>query len=241
MFHAIGEGDAIAGADPHYSFSVDNYCDFLNKIGQCTSIASSLNEVDNKPILTFDDGHVSNYLAAEILANEYASSADFFINPNNVGDSHFLTWSQIVEMSDLGMSIQSHSLDHVYLSDLSYEQQKLQLEQSKKTIEDNIGKEVTVLAPPGGRYNEATIELCRKLGYQHISVSRPGLWLGEYCSPRIPVLRTTAVESLATCNGKLNVHLAKTIAKYTVTGVAKKALGNGFYDIVRARILGAST
>jgi peptidoglycan/xylan/chitin deacetylase (PgdA/CDA1 family) len=248
MFHSIGTGQDIEEADPHYSFSLEKYKKFLSSVGPCESLASRLtfiesNSIDtksisNRPILTFDDGHISNYLASSLLAEDYDSTADFFVNSNNVGSKNFIGWSKLREMDSWGMSIQSHSADHIYLSDLSYAEQKNQLETSKKTIEDNIGKPVSILAPPGGRYNDDTIKLCHELGYKHLSISRPGKWKGEYCSPRIPILRQSSIDSLVSCNDEYSFYLAKLISKYKITGFAKQVLGNDRYDLIRQKLLG---
>lgn len=250
MFHSIGDGKDIEGADPNYSYSLKNYKALLAAIGPCVSLASRLAYIDqsskdrklvgSNPILTFDDGHISNYVASELLVEQNSSTADFFVNSNNVGTKNYLDWNQLREMDSWGMSIQSHSSDHIYLSDLSYTNQKKQLEFSKKTIEDNIGKPVIILAPPGGRYNDDTIRLCHELGYKHISISKPGKWRGEYCSPRIPILRNSSKDNLLSCNDSTSLYMAKLISKYKITGLAKTVLGNNRYDLIRERLLGVS-
>ena len=237
MFHSIGTGNDLEGADPHYSYSLDKFVDLLEAIGPCRSIASNLEKSNIFPILTFDDGHASNYLAAKILKERFNSTADFFINPVNVGKKNYLSWNQLIEMDAWGMSIQSHSYEHVYLSDLNYEEQKNQLKRSKEIIEDRIGKPVVILAPPGGRYNSNTERLCRELSYQHISVSRPGKWNGGYCSSRVPVQVNTSVKSLVSCNNQYSFYLFILVIKYKITGVAKKIMGNGRYDTFREKIL----
>jgi len=238
MFHAIGTEDQIAGADPHYAYSVSDYGLCLSKLGNVGSLKDTLSSKLDKPIFTFDDGHASNYEAARILKFEFDGRADFFINPSTVNKPNYLTWSQIREMHDWGMSIQSHSYDHVYLSDLDRIAQKEQLSSSKKAIEDEISDEVAILAPPGGRYNQDTLSLLSELGYQHISISQPGRWSGASISPRIPVLRHTQVDDLVGCNRMFSRYLLKQVIKYRVTGLAKKALGNQSYDLLRAKLLG---
>ena len=238
MFHAIGSGGELEESDPHYAYSLNKFKKFMQSIKGCRSLEDNLVTRTGLPILTFDDGHATNFIAANILAEEFTSTADFFVNTNTIDTKNYLSWSQLQKMKDWGMSIQSHGADHVYLSDLTYEEQRQQLERSKYIIEDKLGVEVSILAPPGGRFNEDTIQLCHKLGYKHISVSKPGKWNGEYCSPRVPVLADTDVGELTSCLQSISPFLLKQVLKYRITGLAKKILGNDKYDALRGELLG---
>jgi len=239
MFHAIGSKEKLTNCDLHYSYSKEEFELFLKRCVSSTSLQECLSDVTNstKDVITFDDGHVSNYDAAISIKELICGSADFFINGNMVGKKGFMSWSQLREIQQIGMSIQSHSLDHVYLSDLTYEQQLYQLTAGKKILEDKLGSEVVILAPPGGRYNQDTVNICKKLGYEHISISQPGRWSGGYLSSRIPVLRGTSVDELLSCKNIISPFMYKQMAKYKITGTAKKILGNGLYDTVRTRLL----
>lgn len=240
MFHAIGSDNELLGSDPHYSFSLDKFEQFIRQCGGCGSLKDSISGGADKNIITFDDGHISNFKAAQIIKDTNGGTADFFINPNTVSTQNFLSWSQLQEMNGMGMSIQSHSLDHLYLSDMTMDEQRRQLEVSKKTIEDKLGLEVTILAPPGGRFNKDTIQLCHELGYKHLSVSEPGKWSSSYISKRVAVYQNTDVEELLGCNKILSPYLISQILKYRITGIAKSVFGNRSYDLIRSKILGGS-
>jgi peptidoglycan/xylan/chitin deacetylase (PgdA/CDA1 family) len=241
MFHAIGSKDTLQGCDMHYSYSKENFLDFIIGCGSVISLKHALNGHEGRSVVTFDDGHISNFEAGITIKDTVDGSADFFINPNMVGKKDFMSWQQIRNLHDMGMSIQSHSLDHIYLSDLSKAQQKNQLTKSKNIIEENIGSEVSILAPPGGRYNQHTIEICKDIGYQHISVSSPGKWSQGFLSNRISVLRNSSVIDLLDCHKSRSWYLQRQIAKYHATGIAKKILGNGRYDKIRHRLLGSQS
>lgn len=241
MFHAIGSGEALAGSDPYYAYSIEKFKQFLNETEQCRSIKDVLAGHHSKVVVTFDDGHISNFHAAEIIKDKLGGSADFFINPNTVDTKHYLNWSQLREMVSMGMSIQSHSLDHLYLSDMSKAEQKRQLETSKKTIEDKLDIPVSILAPPGGRYNQDTIDLCHELGYEHLSVSEPGKWSGGYISPRLAVYKDTKTSSLLGCSKVFSPLLVSQLIKYKITGKAKTLLGNESYELIRSKILGGTS
>ena len=99
--------------------------------------------------ITFDDGHESNLNAAQALAAN-GLTGTFFVNPSTVGTRHFLSWQALADMAAIGMSIQSHSLHHRFLSDLTIEQVQQELIESRLAIEDRLGQPVTVLRPQGG-------------------------------------------------------------------------------------------
>ena len=238
MFHAIGVENDLVGADPHYALSSSKFFELISKLGGGTSIKEVLSGRTIRPILTFDDGHITNYNAAKILFEEFNSQADFFINTSNVGKDNFLNWDQLREMQSWGMSIQSHGHEHIYLSDLDRNEQCFQVRLSKEILEHELGERVTILAPPGGRYNQDTQELITELGYEHLTISKPGKWSGQTISPRIPILSNSNSEHLASCQNGFSLFLMKQEIKYKVMGVAKTLLGNHSYDALRSRILG---
>ena len=238
MFHAIGTGAALEGADPHYGLSLSKFGELISKLGSGTSLKQVLqNDSQEQAIFTFDDGHRSNYQAAKILKFEFDSQADFFINTNNVGKPNFLNWDQVREMQSWGMSIQSHGHEHVYLSDLTKEQQRYQLQTSKSILENELGENVSILAPPGGRFNQDTQDLITELGYEHLTISKPGKWCGQSVSPRVAVLFNSNTDQLASCQNAFSIFLLKQEIKYQVTGLAKQLLGNESYDALRSKIL----
>lgn len=116
--------------------------------------------------LTFDDGRYGQYKWAFPLLKKYGMTATFFIITDWVGKPDFLTWTQIKEMSDGGMTISSHTLDHPHLSSLNDDQLRSELADSKKILEEKIGLAVDLLAYPGGDYNERVIGFAKEAGYR---------------------------------------------------------------------------
>jgi len=126
---------------------------------------------DRSVVLTFDDGLASAYEVIFPILRQKGFRANFFLNTATVGMNGFLTWRQIKEMQGAGMSFQSHSHEHVYLSWLPDDQLARQLDISKRTIEDHLGCAVDFLSCPFGDLNARVIQGALKAGYTAVCTS----------------------------------------------------------------------
>ena len=64
-------------------------------------------------------------------------------------------------------------MSHRPLSDLSTANIKYELEQSKKSIEDNLGSPVEFLSAPHGMINQSVMNIASTIGYKAICTSEP--------------------------------------------------------------------
>jgi peptidoglycan/xylan/chitin deacetylase (PgdA/CDA1 family) len=155
---------------------------------------------DDKPavVLTFDDGKASDYEAVFPALAQRGLGAEFFVNTSTVGQSGYLSWAQIAEMNRAGMSIQSHSHDHVALSPLPRPALEQQLRNSKHLLEDRLGCAVEYLAAPYGLWNRRVLAIASHAGYRALCNSRswPARPGGKVVS-RTAVYRHTSSSDLA--------------------------------------------
>jgi len=121
----------------------------------------------NTVVLTFDDGHVSNYLIAFPILVEFGFTASFYIVSEWVGTDSFMTDGQITEMHKAGMEIGSHTASHRYLSNLSDNDALHELSESKQALERICNGATVGLAYPGGHFNKKTIEASKHCGYEY--------------------------------------------------------------------------
>lgn len=129
--------------------------------------------------LTFDDGLTSAYEIAYPLLLDAGIQADFFVNTACIGKPGFLSWNQILEMQGAGMSFQSHGHEHVYLTRLPASDLEGQLRDSKRILENRLGRPVVFLSVPYGELDARVIHAARYLGYRAVCSSwswpaRPG-------------------------------------------------------------------
>jgi len=86
---------------------------------------------------------------------------------NNISQFKLLSWEEIQEMKKEGMEFQSHSHTHPFASEISGEQVKLELEQSKSILEKTLGQKINAFGYPYTDYhNPKIIELLKEMNYQ---------------------------------------------------------------------------
>lgn len=117
-------------------------------------------------VLTFDDGWENQYVYAFPLLKKYNDTATFFIFTDVINHEHFLTWSQIREMDNAGMTIGGHTRTHPFLPSIT---DKADLENEiingKKIAETKLGHPIQIFAYPFGNYNDQIITVVKKAGY----------------------------------------------------------------------------
>jgi peptidoglycan/xylan/chitin deacetylase (PgdA/CDA1 family) len=250
MYHAIiDDGGQCVDADPHYAVRRPQFLRHLQALRDAGLRGSSVQAlvqsgaaVSDTVGLTFDDGHASNRWAAERLA-EHGFSADFFVNPSTVGQAHYLCWADLRAMAQAGMSIQSHGQHHRYLDELAPEEVKAELADSKREIEDRLGRPVEVFAPPGGRTAAALAATATTIGYRALCTSRVGLWRlqqGAWDIPRFAVLQSTSDQRLARWIHQDWQEITTQRTRHALLSSAKRLLGNRGYERLRQGLLRAA-
>ncbi len=128
---------------------------FLSEIGQAAYY-------DKPVIITFDDGYLDMYTIAYPIMKARNIKSNMFIITDWLDGSVYMNPSMVKELSDSGLvEIGSHTVSHVHLNTLSYEEQEYQLKTSKEYLENLIGKEVNTIAYPYGQRNIDTLNIAR--------------------------------------------------------------------------------
>lgn len=250
MYHAVGdEHGRCSGADADYAVSSRQFAahlaiarDLKLRVSSVADLVRDRRRADGAVAWTFDDGHATNGPAAELIAAQ-GGTADFFVNPSTVGTPNYLSWAELRNMAQAGMSIQSHAFDHVYMDDLSPQQVRAQLVDSKRAIEDHVGTPVTLFAPPGGRVAPRMDIIAREAGYSAVCSSRVGLWHlddGAWDIARLAVMLGTPDAQVERWIRQDRWEMANRRARYLVLATAKRLLGNQRYDRMRGRLMSGS-
>ena|ERR1700722_11297903 len=148
--------------------------------------------------LTFDDGNLSDHSVAAHELRERRLTAAFFVLGAKIGHKGYLSKTQIHELSAEGFEIGSHGLDHISWTQTSDFNLAREIGDSKKLIEDLIGKVVQSASIPFGRYDRRVLRELTRHGYRNIFSSDGGPRLTSALpTPRYTLRRDADPLSLA--------------------------------------------
>jgi peptidoglycan/xylan/chitin deacetylase (PgdA/CDA1 family) len=122
-----------------------------------TSRGNSTNKV---VILNFYDDDKSQFTNAKPILDKYGFKGTFFIVCNwaNSDNNSRMTWQDITQLYREGHVIESHSMTHKRLNELSAAALDYEVGQSKQCIYDHIGVIPTIFSPPhSAGWNNATV------------------------------------------------------------------------------------
>jgi len=154
---------------------------FLKVSYTVMSLRSMLWHIDNKEpfdsngaVITIDGCGDNIYKYVYPLLKKYDVPATIFIQTKALKDKGALTWEQIKEMSNNGIEIGSHSINHYHMtrkfkneSEEVYEKRIMnEFTDSKMLLEKKLKKQVEYFAYPYGSYNETVEMLAEKAGYK---------------------------------------------------------------------------
>ena len=128
--------------------------------------------------ITSDDGYKDNYTYALPVLKKYNLPATMFIIIDEVGRAQGdrLNWDEIKEMQDSGLiTFGSHTLGPEPLVNFKSEPQiKRQIFDSKKILEEKLGRKVAFFSYPEGLFDAKIKQLVVDAGYSGAVATNPG-------------------------------------------------------------------
>jgi peptidoglycan/xylan/chitin deacetylase (PgdA/CDA1 family) len=162
VYHTVDESGNTYSITPR---QLNQQCRWLVEQGYTTitlrqfwRAARGLTNLPSQPvILTNDDGDPSTRTFARIL-DRYGLVGTYFVN--NVSP---LTRRQIRALAQRG-SVEAHTVSHIALSRLDYEDQVTEIAENRAYLEEITGQPVRFLAWPYGDVNESASEAAAAAG-----------------------------------------------------------------------------
>lgn len=100
--------------------------------------------------------------------------------------NRYMTWEQVTEMSEAGISFASHAMSHRILCRLSDADCSRELTESRRIIEDKLGNDVHTITYPNGNHDQRVMKLARDAGYTIGFGTQNGLCGGDADPLSIP-------------------------------------------------------
>ncbi len=137
-------------------------------------------------MLTFDDGYLDNYTTLFPILEARRLPAVIFLVVGRVGRKNnwdvggelagepLLNWEHIEEMSDAGVLFGAHGMTHADLCTTDETGLEFEVRESKRVLEDRLGKAVEVFAYPFGRVDERVLSAVEHAGYRYAMIAGSG-------------------------------------------------------------------
>lgn len=252
MYHALEDETHPAGAkdagEQLYVLHVKQFreqMEYLQREGYRTFLLEELHSLDVWPeksvVLTFDDGHESNFTLALPILQEFGFKAHFFITTGWIGTPHFMTEEQIRELRRAGMSIGSHGTSHSFFTDLSASALCDELTESIKILSHIVGHAVKSFSAPGGRINGKIASVANNIGCVQICISLPRYYYRKdsfKCVPRFAIRHNDSLNKFKSIIYSSRFKLLYTLLHTYALNMAKTILGNNVYDKARHVLIG---
>lgn len=214
MYHDVIPAPGSANVSAVY-FSVDRPT-FAAQLDQLAgegyavrSIAAALADpAPRQVVMTFDDCDLGQYQQGFPELARRGMSATFFATTDWIGRPGYISWDGLREMRAAGMSIQSHTCSHPFLSELSPDEVHRELNVSRETLNQQLDQNTDMLALPGGNFPRGGARVFQKAGYQVVATSRWGTnrWPGGAVSPVTLVRRCTVRRALSPAEFSATIH-----------------------------------
>jgi peptidoglycan/xylan/chitin deacetylase (PgdA/CDA1 family) len=251
MYHALEDRDHPSGiTDPGervYVLQVEQFAAQMGYLKDNGFRALSADELlsggtrEGRVVaITFDDGRESDFTLALPILQRHGFSACFFITTGWTGTHGYMSEEQIRGLADGGMTIGSHGVTHSYLEDLSEEQARCELDESRNRLIKISGQPVKFFSAPGGRIGKRQAELTAEAGYKAAFSSQLGALdpdRADFVIPRIAIKRGQSIEEFGKIAALDSAYLMKARLKKAGLDAGKKILGNAGYEKFRASIL----
>lgn len=174
--------------DEHMKYLADNGYTTLST-SEVVSIMEGTMQMPPKPVaITIDDGWRSQLQGIKVL-DKYKFKASFWIISDMAGgDYQYLGWHELKQIAaNPRYEIQSHTKSHPYLDNNNLitwmdgrpegkgpEDVRVEIIESKRALEQELGRPINFLAWPLGLYNETMVQWAKDAGYTALVTTEDG-------------------------------------------------------------------
>jgi peptidoglycan/xylan/chitin deacetylase (PgdA/CDA1 family) len=181
LYHHVAEDTppstsiAPADFDAHLAYLRDNDFNVIALDQMIDSLRSGQSLPEKSVVITFDDGYSSIFDEAFPMLESYGYPFTLFLSTQPIDDGlgNYMNWDQIRQMSDAGVIIANHMIDHPYMLKMEDNESASQrlvrlredLLEAEQRIEAETGQSHRYLAYPYGEYDPAIKSLLSELNF----------------------------------------------------------------------------
>ena len=179
IYHEVTEHEPRVGGADFFSVSASTFARQLSLIAglglRGCSIAQAITDPRRAVAISFDDGDIGQAERAFPALAARGMTATFFVTTSWVGTPRYASWHQLREMAAAGMSIQSHTHTHPFLSELDEHRLRDELCRSRDLLDEQLQQRTTMIAFPGGDAPRPALRhVLAEEGYDVVGTSRWG-------------------------------------------------------------------
>lgn len=146
--------------------------------------------------VTFDDGLTTTYSQAWPVFERLGIPLSIFIITSAVGQPGYMDWEEIAEMAKSPLvTFGSHTVNHRNLMELSADEVRVELAQSKATLEAKLNKRCDHFCCPWGRPDRdfrtaRDPQIATEVGYRSFLTTQRGL---THTGDRLPLVKRDVI------------------------------------------------
>ena len=174
LFHRVDSrlpGDHISCTEEEFA----EWCPFFKQhfdvvsLGQLQDDLREKKSVDNKLVITFDDGYLDNWKNAAPELVRHQLPACFFIATEMIASDRvpwwdeelpikpeWMSWDQVRDLHAQGFEIGAHTMNHVDMGDVEVDESIREVTGSQSRLQDELQAEVPHFSYPYGRRDNIT-------------------------------------------------------------------------------------
>lgn len=180
VYHSVGINHQnsihIDNFRRHLDFFKDNNYKILGLEELIGNFQLKRRAYKNSVCLTFDDGREDFFTHAWPLIRHYNFPVTIFPVVGKIGQRGYLGFEQIKEMLSGGLlTVGSHTMGHRCLLDLDPVQLKVETQESKRLLEDNLNCGVHFFSYPWGEFSSFVQRMVKEAGYKAAFTTNQGI------------------------------------------------------------------
>jgi len=186
-YHRFGEQTF-----PSTNIKLKQFKSHINEIKKNNYNVLPINEIidhiiNKKPLpektigLTIDDGFKSIYNNAWPLIKAAGLPVTIFVTTGTIGSGskNYMTWKEIKELSDSGVTIGHHTVNHYHLVNKSLDTLENEIENANNAFKKNLGYIPNIFSYPYGEYSLQIKEFIKKKKFKAAFGQHSGIIFNE--------------------------------------------------------------